>query len=110
MKKLNKYIMCLAVAGGLVSCEDKMDFADYNQLPQEEFWLTSEHAMQALTSCYGSFTSHDGTAANGDVTGNWNNIYIVSSAPCTVTSANKVIDGENTAAFQLCSWIALTTS
>lgn len=57
MKKLNKYIMCLAVAGGLVSCEDKMDFADYNQLPQEEFWLTSEHAMQALTSCYGSFTS-----------------------------------------------------
>ena len=55
-------------------------------------------AVSALNGGYGSFTSHDGTAANGDVTGNWNNIYIVSSAPCTVTSANKVIDGENTAA------------
>ena len=54
--------------------------------------------VSALNGGYGSFTSHDGTAANGDVTGNWNNIYIVSSAPCTVTSANKVIDGENTAA------------
>ena len=54
--------------------------------------------VSALNGGYGSFTLHDGTAANGDVTGNWNNIYIVSSAPCTVTSENKVIDGENTAA------------
>lgn len=57
MKLLNKCLLLIAVAGSLVSCEDNMNFDDYNQLPQQEFWKTSEHAMQALTSCYGSFTS-----------------------------------------------------
>ena len=52
----------------------------------------------ALNGGYGSFTLHDGTFKNGDVVGSWNNVYIVSSTPCTVTSANKVIDGENTSA------------
>ena len=64
----------------------------------ENLFVELGGTVSALNGGYGSFTSHDGTAANGDVTGNWNNIYIVSSAPCTVTSANKVIDGENTAA------------
>lgn len=57
MKLLNKlFIMCCFV-GALASCEGNMDFDDYNQLPQQEFWKTPEHALQALIACYGSFSS-----------------------------------------------------
>ncbi|MFS2347220.1 RagB/SusD family nutrient uptake outer membrane protein [Bacteroides xylanisolvens] len=57
MKFVNKYLTFFIVAATFLSCEGNMDFDDYNQLPQDEFWKTSEHAMQALTACYGSFTS-----------------------------------------------------
>lgn len=57
MKLYNKFLFYVTLAGVFMSCEGKMDFADYNQLPQSQFWETSEHAMQALASCYGAFTS-----------------------------------------------------
>ena len=67
----------------------------YSTTKVENLLVELGGTVSALNGGYGSFTLHDGTAANGDVTGNWNNIYIVSSIPCTVTSADKVIDGEN---------------
>lgn len=58
MKKIHTYILLgLISATSLFSCEGNLDFADYNSLPQKEFWQTPEHAMQALTSCYGVFSS-----------------------------------------------------
>lgn len=57
MKKLSRYFIWFATVGLFASCEGNMDFNDYNKLPQKEFWQTPEHAMQALTSCYGAFTS-----------------------------------------------------
>lgn len=57
MKLLNKLCVLCCFAGTFVSCEDNMNFDDYNKLPQKEFWETSEHALQALVACYGSFSS-----------------------------------------------------
>lgn len=65
MRLINKYIFSILVVCSLLSCEDNMEFPDYNKLPQAEFWKTPEHAMQALTACYSYFSSEwaffDGT-------------------------------------------------
>ena len=52
--KIAGFVACLSLT---TACMDKMEFPDYNKLPQKEFWQTEEDALKSITACYGQFTS-----------------------------------------------------
>jgi len=56
MKTIYRYSLLIFVISFL-SCQDNLDFSDYNKLPQQEFWKTQADAESALTACYGAFSS-----------------------------------------------------
>jgi len=57
MKSFLNYTIAAVSAVLLTSCEDKLNFSDYDKLPQKQFWQTSADATAAITSCYGTFSS-----------------------------------------------------
>ncbi len=56
MKNIIKISLLILIIG-FTSCEDNLEFSDYNKLPQAEFWQTQDDAISALTACYGQFNA-----------------------------------------------------